>query len=139
MLNPRKIRLMSRMAIFENSKEGKEAFRITGFFRSDYLRWELLRTIASITIGYILLVGMAVVYNLEYLLLHAVELNYRALLIRALGIYLVILIVYVAGAFVAYTYSYARRRKLISRYEKSLRSLEKIYKAEDQEKKGGQA
>ncbi len=135
MLNQKKIRLMTRMAIFEKSKEGKDAFRITGFFRSDYLRLELIKTISCITIGYLLLVGMVVLYNMEYLLLHAVELNYRALLIRIIGVYLVILIVYVAGSFVGYTYAYQRRRKLLNRYQKSLRSLEKIYRQEDQERK----
>ena len=48
---------------------------------------------------------------------------------------LVILIVYVAGSFVGYTYTYQRRRKLLNRYQKSLRSLEKIYRQEDQERK----
>ena len=47
-----KVGLMSKMAIFEKSKSGKAVLKDISFFRSDHIRWALLKTGASVTVGY---------------------------------------------------------------------------------------
>ena len=40
-----KVGLMSKMAIFEKSKSGKAVLKDISFFRSDHIRWALLKTL----------------------------------------------------------------------------------------------
>ena len=63
-----KVSLMSKMAIFEKSANGKKVLSDVGFFKSDHLRWDLLKTGASVTVGYALILALIILYNLEYLI-----------------------------------------------------------------------
>lgn len=131
MINNDKIRLMTRMTIFEESPEGKEAMRIGSFFKNDYIRWEIIKTILSVTIGYILMLGMLVFYKIEYLIANALTLDYKNILMNVLGVYLVLIVVYVSCAIIGYSYKYRKEKRNISRYEKSLKKLVSIYKEEE--------
>ena len=131
MVTNEKLRLMTRMTIFEDSPEGKEAIRIGHYFKNDYIRWELIKTILSVTIGYVLILAMAALYKLEYLIANAITLDYRNLLMKILGIYLVLVVVYSAGAIIGYSYKFNRERRNLGRYEKSLKRLSSIYKEEE--------
>ncbi|MCR4778299.1 MAG: hypothetical protein K5858_05600 [Lachnospiraceae bacterium] len=131
MITNEKLRLMTRMTIFEESEEGKEAIRIGHYFKHDYIRWELIKTIISVTIAYVLILGMVVLYKLEYLIANALVLNYRGILMKVLGIYLVLIVIYVSGAVIGYSYKYNRERRNLGRYEKSLKRLSGIYKKEE--------
>ena len=131
MITNEKLRLMTRMTIFEESEEGKEAIRIGHYFKYDYIRWELIKTIISVTIAYVLILGMVVLYKLEYLIANALVLDYRGILMKVLGIYLVLIVIYVSGAVIGYSYKYNRERRNLGRYEKSLKRLSGIYKKEE--------
>ena len=50
MLNNRKVRLMTRLAIYEQT-EGKEDVRISKYFRTDYVRLNVLKSIVAVTVG----------------------------------------------------------------------------------------
>ena len=131
MITNEKLRLMTRMTIFEESEEGKEAIRIGHFFKNDYIRWELIKTILSVTVAYVLILGMIVLYKLEYLIANALKLDYKGILTEVLGIYLVLIVVYVSGAIIGYSYKFNRERRNLGRYEKSLKRLSNIYKKEE--------
>lgn len=133
MLNQKKIRLMTRMAIFEESAEGKEALRISKYYKHDYVRWELIKTIMSITIGYLLILVLIVLYHAEYLIANAVTLNYKEIAMKAIGAYLILLVVYVSASLVGYSYKFSRERRNLTRYYKSLKRLRGIYAEEDKE------
>ncbi len=130
MLHPDRVRLMTRMTIFEESEEGKKALRMSKFYKNDYVRWELMKTILSVTMGYLLILVLSGMYYSEYLIANAVTLDYRGIGMRILGIYLVILIVYVSAALIWYSYRYSRERKNLMRYYKSLKRLLGLYQGE---------
>ena len=123
MLHQDKVRLMTRLTMFEESKEGKQALRVSRFYKNDYVTWELIKTILSVTVGYIMVVGMAILYHLEYLLAHAITLDYKNIGIRILGCYLILLVIYVGGAMIGYTYKYDVERRNLTLYYKSLKRL----------------
>ena len=50
---------------------------------------------------------------------------------KVLGIYLVLIVVYVSGAIIGYSYKFNRERRNLGRYEKSLKKLSNIYKKEE--------
>lgn len=126
-----KIRTMSRMAIFESSKEGKEALGTIRFFRTDYIRWEILKTVVSVTIGYAIVLGLVILYHLEYLIKNATKLNYTSLGFRILGIYLILLIIYITFTMMTAVYRYRQSRRRYLGYERQIKELAKIYDFEE--------
>ena len=128
-----KVSLMSKMAIFEKSPKGKAVLRDISFFRADRIRWDLLKTGASVTVGYALVLGLIILYNLEYLIKNATTLNYKDIGIKTLGVYLVVMVVYLVFTFLYSTYRYGKSRKKFLKYNKLLSKLESIYDDELEE------
>lgn len=132
MLNNRKVRLMTRLAMYEQS-EGKEDVRLSKYFRSDYVRLQTLKTVVSVTAGYLLVLLILVVYHSEYLIRDAVILDYRGLLVKYAGIYVALLAVYCAFGTIGYMIKYRASRKKLAKYFRMLRRLRSIYKEENGE------
>ena len=130
MLNERKIRLMTKLAIYEK-KEGKEDLKLAKYYKGDYARLQAWKTGIAVTIAYILLLVVAAIYKLEYLLDHAFDIDFEALGKRVLGIYIIVLAVYVVIAMLAYSMKYAMSRKKLARYFRMLRKLNHFYLVED--------
>lgn len=126
-----KMRTMSRMAMFEKSKEGREAIKTIRFFRTDFVRWEILKTTVSVTIGYAIILALIILYNLEYLIKNATKLNYSGLGIKTLGIYIVVLIIYISYTVMSSVYKYRLNRRRFLKYERYLKELARIYDFEE--------
>nr|WP_315103920.1 hypothetical protein [uncultured Catonella sp.] len=122
-----KVSLMSKMAIFEKSNKGKAVLKNISFFRSDHVRWDLLKTAASVTVGYALILGLIILYNLEYLIKNATKLDYKMIGLKTLGVYLVIMVIYLVFTFFYSVYSFSKSRKTFMRYNKLLSKLERMY------------
>lgn len=132
MLNNRKVRLMTRLAMYEQT-EGKEDVRISKYFRTDYVRLNVLKTTVAITLGYLLILLLLVVYHSEYLIREAVTLDYRGMITRYAGIYVIILTVYGAVCMIGYMIKYRASRKKLAKYFRMLRLLRSLYREEDGE------
>ncbi len=125
-LDEKKIRIMTRLALSEE-KYGKENFNISRYYRSDYIRYSLLKTVLSVTVGYILILGMAALYHAEYLIANAVKLDYKEMGLYVLGIYLALLIVYSGITVVIAAVKYARASRFEKKYGNVLGILRKLY------------
>ena len=130
MVNMRKVRLMTKLAIYEK-KEGKEDIRLGNFFRRDYVRLKNLQNIVIVTIGYLLILGMIGAYRMEYLIKEAVNLDYVGIGRLILGVYVIIITVYVMVALVGYGLYYDYSRKKLSKYFRMLRLLRSMYQEEE--------
>ena len=130
MLNERKIRLMTQLAIYEK-KEGKEDVKLSKFYKSDYARFQAWKTGIAVTVAYLLLVAVAVIYKLEYLIENAFNIDYALLGKKILGLYIIVLATYVIVAMLGYSLKYAASRKKLARYFRMLRKLKHIYLVED--------
>ncbi|MBR4725775.1 MAG: hypothetical protein K6G45_08620 [Lachnospiraceae bacterium] len=133
MLNNRKVRIMTQLAIYEK-KEGRPDFRLAKYYKMDYARFNALKTILWVTIAYIVGLILVAIYKLEYLLDNAMTIDYKALGWTVLGIYLGIITVYVIGSLVGYSIYYTLSRKKLGRYYKMLGRLRSMYKEEDEYK-----
>ena len=51
MLNESKVKLMTRMAMYE-SKQGEEDFKISSYYKKDYRSFHTFATIIWVTVGY---------------------------------------------------------------------------------------
>ncbi len=126
MLNFKKIRLMTKLAVYEK-KDGKEDIYLSKYYKTDYVRFQVLKSIISATIGYVLIIGLIVFYRMEYLIKNAVVLDYKLIGTYILGFYLMTIAIYGLGAFAGYSMKYNASRKKLSRYFKLLKRLEKVY------------
>ena len=130
MLNERKIRLMTKLAIYEK-KEGKEDLKLAKYYKGDYARMQAWRTGIAVTVAYVFLVLIAVVYKAEYFLDNAFTIDYEALGKKILGVYVIVLAVYVITAMLGYSIKYSESRKKLARYFRMLRKLNHFYLVED--------
>lgn len=131
MVNMRKVRLMTKLAIYEKS-EGKEDIKLGKYFRRDYVRLKILHNIVAVTIGYLLVLAMVGAYRMEYLIREAVTLDYIGIGKTILGVYIIIVTVYVMIAMVGYGLYYDYSRKKLAKYFRMLRRLRSMYHEEGQ-------
>ncbi len=132
MLNTNKVRLMTKLALYE-TKEGKEDIRLSKYYKTDYVRYQVIKSIICATFGYIFLLLLVLTYKAEYLIANAVTLDYRTLGIYILGIYVIVAALYGLGSWVGYSIKYDISRKKLSKYYKLLKRLNKVYNDENAE------
>lgn len=130
MLNIRKTRLMTKLALYETGK-GKEDIRLSKYYKSDYVRLQILKTILAVTVGYLLILLLVALYKSEYLIAQAVNLDYKAIGTTILVIYVVLLTIYIVGAIIGYSIKYDLSRGKLTRYFRMLKVMKKIYREEE--------
>lgn len=130
MVNMRKVRLMTKLAIYEK-KEGKEDIKLGKYFRRDYVRLKILHNIIAVTVGYLLVLAMVVAYQMEYLIKEAVNLDYIGIGKTILGGYVIVVTIYVMAAMVGYGIYYDYSRKKLAKYFRMLRKLRSMYQEEE--------
>ncbi len=132
MLNNNKIRLMTKLAVYE-SKEGSEDIRLSKYFKTDYVRYQLLKSIICATVGYVLILALIFIYKSEFIIKNAIVLDYKVIGAYILGFYIIIIAIYGLGSVAWYSIRYDRSRKKLGRYFKLLKRLGKIYNDETPE------
>lgn len=130
MLNNRKIRLMTKLATYE-AKEGKEDISLSKYYKTDYVRLQILKTVISTTFGYLLILVMIGIYFSEKLIEQAVQLDYKSMGMRIFGIYIMLLTVYIVSTLIGYSMKYKNSRKKLAKYFRMLKRLRLIYREED--------
>lgn len=126
MLNENKIKLMTKTAIYEN-REGKEAIKITSFYKSDYLSLQMLKSFISVTIAYIIVVALYVVYKLDYYLNNMQIADLIRTAKNFAYIYIVILIIYLFLTYGIYQLKYQNAMKNTKRYYKALKKINTLH------------
>lgn len=64
MLNEERIKLMTKMAAYE-ADEGKKNVAIGNYFRGDYIGLQVIKSIISATIAFVIVFGLFVFYDFE--------------------------------------------------------------------------
>ena len=129
MLNNKKIRVMTKLALYEQT-EGKEDIKMGKYYKTDYVRLQVLKTVVGVTVGYALILLMIGMYRAEYIISKAVTLDYVRIGQTILGFYIMIMTVYVISAIFGYSLQYDKSRKHLSKYYNSLKKLSNIYREE---------
>lgn len=131
MLNERKVRLMTQLAIYEKNNANSD-IKLSSYFKSDYARMQTLRTAVMVTISYLLIIGILAVYKLEYLIENAFTLDFKALGRQILGYYIVIMAVYLVLSMLGYSWKYKKSREQLAKYYRMLRKLNDLYDGEEE-------
>ncbi|MCR5831168.1 MAG: hypothetical protein K6G67_03375 [Lachnospiraceae bacterium] len=122
MLNEERIRLMTRMAAYEEH-EGKKDIAISGYFRGDYISFQLLKSAIYATVGFALAVAMYVLYNIETFLEDFYKMDILEFLKDILSKYCLVLAIYLVISYFVYSYRYHRAKRHVKQYNQLLRAL----------------
>ncbi len=122
MLNKERIRLMTRMAAYEEH-EGKKDIAISGYFRGDYISFQLLKSAIYATVGFALAVAMYVLYNIETFLEDFYKMDIVEFLKDILSKYCLVMAIYLVISYFVYSYRYHRAKRHVKQYNQLLRAL----------------
>lgn len=126
MLNEDKIRLMTRLSIYEE-KTGKEDLKINDYYHFDYIGMKVRKTVVSVTLSYVLILAMIGFYYMEELLASLIGMDYKLIGIKVLTIYLIIVAVYVVLVIIATQIQTKNAKKRMNVFMKDFRHLRKYY------------
>ena len=132
-LNEKKIKIMADLARYEK-KENETNFSVINFYKSDYIRYHILKTFVGVTIAYLLIVALVMLYQAEYLIANVVILDYRAIGTMTAGIYFLLLLLYEVITIILCTLRYEKAQKYVTRYYKILEILRRFYGSEMEQK-----
>ena len=124
MLNESKVKLMTRMAMYE-SKQGEEDFKISSYYKKDYRSFHTIATIIWVTA-----VGIGVIAFLDELMKN---LNMQFLVMLAAAViigYLVLVIFYGIVASHFYGTKHEKARKRVKQFNHDLTRLNRMYERE---------
>ncbi len=57
LVNEQKVRMMTKLAIYESGK-GKQDLKLAKYYKSDYIKYNVLKTIVSTAVCYWLAIGL---------------------------------------------------------------------------------
>ena len=126
MVDGERVKLMSRMASFEEN-EGKKVIPITEFFRSDYVGLHMLLSAACITLAYAIVTGVNMFCGIEAFMAEFYRTDFISLGRELLRKYLLVLGAYLLISFIVYSYRYTKARKSTRTYQKALKKLNSMY------------
>ena len=120
MLDERKVKLMTKLALYEET-HGKEDFKISSYYRKDY---------ASLHVIYACLVGVLLLAGVENIMGNLSNGLIIFLFLIILAGYVGVVIVYCGIASHIYNEKHKKARKRVKRYNHNLIQLLKMYEKE---------
>lgn len=130
MLDERKVKLMTELALYEQT-HGKEDFKISEYYRKDYVGMHMVFSFLWITVGYVCLCAVVVLAGIQKLI---EDMSFGLLVTMAAaaaGGYFLILIIYLIITNRIYNKKHKRARQRVKKYNHNLTRLLKIYEKEN--------
>jgi len=129
MLNEERIKLMTRMACYEEH-EGKKNVAVGSYFRGDYIALQVIKSLFSATIAFCILFGVFVMYDFEVFMADLYKMDLFEFGKSVMIAYLVFAAVYGIISYCVYTYRYTRARRSLKIYYNNLKKLAYLYDRE---------
>ena len=129
MLNEERIKLMTKMAAYE-ADEGKKNVAIGNYFRGDYIGLQVIKSIISATIAFVIVFGLFVFYDFEVFMSDIYKMDLLGFGRTVITAYLIFVAVYALISYLIYTYRYAKARKSLKMYYNNLKKLAYLYDKE---------
>lgn len=129
MLNEKRLKLMTRMAIYENH-DGKEDFKISEYYQKDYASLNTWKSIIWVTIGYAIIIGAILLIFLDKIF-NVTTISGLLVIAGAIvtGYFMVIVITgIIAHDF--YKKKHIKARKRVKRFNNNLTRLGRMYEKE---------
>ena len=130
MLNEEKIKIMNKLAMYEQG-EGKKYLPVSRYYRSDYIGLALIKNFFLVTIGYCLILAGIAAYFGEYLVDNIHKMDLVAVGRNAVIGYVGVLGVFSVATYIQYSVKYHKAKKSVKEYYQELTQLNKIYSREE--------
>lgn len=129
MLDEDKIRVMTKLAVFEK-EEGNKAQIASRYYRNDYISYNMIWSGIAATAAYVLFVGLCLFCNMEQFLNHLQNISIVHFFTLLIVVYVLFLIFFEIIAFIIYRKRYIKAEKKVKEFCNDLKELEKIYNKE---------
>lgn len=129
MLNEERVVLMTKMAAFEE-RDGKKSLAIGSYFRSDYIGWQVLKSIISATIAFVVVFAMYIFYDFEIFMTDIYKMDLLEFARNVLFFYLGTVGAYALISYTVYAVRYSRAKKSLRAYYMNLHKLSSMYRNE---------
>lgn len=123
MVREENVKLMSKIAIYEK-RNGKEEIPMSGYFKSDYVRLNVLKTCVSATIAFVIVAAVIVIYKMDYILANVFKIDYKSFGFAVLLLYVIWMLIYWLAARILYSIRYEKARTNIIEYNHNLKKLQ---------------
>ncbi|MCD8038326.1 MAG: hypothetical protein LUE96_04500 [Lachnospiraceae bacterium] len=120
---------MTKMACYE-ACEGKKNVAVGSYFRSDYIGLQVIKSVISATIAFVILFGMFILYDFEEFMADLYKIDLLAYGRSVIVCYLIFVAAYGVISYGVYTYRYTRARRSLKRYYNNLKRLAYLYDRE---------
>ncbi|MCH5275144.1 MAG: hypothetical protein J1E65_04845 [Lachnospiraceae bacterium] len=126
MLNEERIILMTRLAAYE-AGEGKKNEAIGRYFRSDYIGVQVVKSVISASIAFVVLFALYILYDLEKLMTEIYKMDLFEFAKNILLFYAVTVVGFAVLTYVVYAYRYSKAKRSLKNYYNNLRKLASMY------------
>ena len=134
MINSQRVKMMTDMQILLD-EEGEELRPMMEYYRVDYVAKQVLLSILSGTLIFVIVCVLVFTEDIEAFLLTIDLENLAKSMSPRLVRYGIFMAVYLAITMVVYSFRYSRGRRKVKKYYNQLLALEKQYKEEERHTK----
>lgn len=126
MVNEEKTRIMIKIAQYETDL-GEKVINEGSCYKKDYIRSHMLSAMFNFSTAYILILVLAALYNIDYIFLNFVTINYVKLFFEIFVPYFLLIIFCAIISSIYFNDKYKKDREKIKKYYVELKRLEKYY------------
>ena len=126
MLNKERVILMTKMASYEE-KEGRKNHSVLGYFRGDYVWFQVLKSVIYGTVAFGIIFAMYIFYDFEIFMMDIYKMDLLEFAKSVLKKYLLAVGIYCIISYAVYSYRYAKARHGVRLYQNNLRKLSGMY------------
>lgn len=133
MLNENKIKMMTKMAIYEKN-EGKTMLKTAKYYKGDYVSLGVLKTVIAVTVAFAVMVVLFALCQVDSLVENVNSLDYASMGKTIAGYYVGLIIIFgiISGA--VYSSKYENSRKEMKKFFSRLNKLERFYNSQKKKK-----
>ncbi|MCM1262320.1 MAG: hypothetical protein NC313_06320 [Butyrivibrio sp.] len=126
MLNEERVILMTKLASYE-AGEGKRNVAIGNYFRSDYIGWQVLKSIISASIAFVVVFAVYIFYDFEVFMTDIYRMDLLDFGKHVLFSYAGVVGAYAVLSYIYFSYRYSKARKSMRLYYINLKKLSHMY------------
>lgn len=126
MIKEEKVILMTKLASYEGGK-GKKDISVLNYFRSDYIGFQILKSVIAATLSFLAVFAVYVFYNFEILMQDVYKMDLLSFGKTIVILYLCTVGAYGVISYVVYASRYNKAKKNLRTYYANLKKLAGMY------------
>ena len=126
MLDKERIKLMTKLAAFEQ-QEDKKIFKVNSYMKNDYVTLNVIYTLFATGLAFLLIVAVVVASKYNYVLSNLNNTNIVKMAGLFLGSWLILELIFGIIAYVFYSLRYKNCKIKMNKYIRHLKKLDEMY------------